>query len=239
MLIFLRSVIFNPVFYATGALWSILSAPLLLLPRAAMNVYIKFGSWLVLQELKYISGITYECRGLENIPAGSCLIASNHQSMWETVALYHILPEMDLIAKRELFWIPFFGWSLWKSGVVFVDRGSGPKALRHLLRRARANAQRGRKIWIFPTGTRTLPDQRADYKSGVAALYKGLNLPCVPVALNSGFFWPRRSFLRHAGCVQVHFLPAISPGLDRRAFMKNLETAIEEKSLELAAKVGC
>ena len=237
MLIFLRSLLFNLVFYITGASWSFFGAPLLLLPRAVMHAYIRFGAWLVLQEIKYIAGITYICHGAENMPQSACLMASNHQSMWETVMLPYILPGMNFVSKKELFWIPFFGWNLWKAGDIFIDRRSGPSALRHLLRAARRNARWGRKIWIFPTGTRAAPAERLEYKPGIAALYKGLNLPCVPVALNSGLFWPRRSFLRHRGCVQVHFLPVIPPGLDRKTFMKNLETAIEDKALELASEI--
>ncbi len=238
MFIFLRSIVFNFIFYATGVLWSILGLPLLLLPRSAMHAYTRFGAWLVLQEMRYIARITYQCYGMDNLPQGAFLVASNHQSMWETVTMPYILPGMNFVSKKELFWIPFFGWNLWKAGDIFIDRTSGLSALRHLVHQAQGSILRGRKPLIFPTGTRSTPGARLEYRSGVAALYKDLNVPCVPVALNSGVFWPRRSFVRHPGCVQIHFLPALPPGLDRRIFMKKLEASIEEKALELAAKVG-
>jgi 1-acyl-sn-glycerol-3-phosphate acyltransferase len=233
--IVIRSVLFNIVFYLVLFVYLIAAMPTLLLPRHALLWMVKNWSRVNLRLLKLICNIDYEFRGLENIPLGAALIASKHQSMWETFALITVLPDPAYILKRELLWIPFFGWCAAKAQMIPVDRGKGSQALAAMTERARAETLKGREIIIFPEGTRRAPGAEPKYKFGVAYLYSELDVPCVPVALNSGLFWPRRSFRRFPGVVRVEFLEPIPPGLDRQVFYDRLQHVIETKTAELVA----
>jgi 1-acyl-sn-glycerol-3-phosphate acyltransferase len=140
--------------------------------------------------------------------------------------------------KRELFWIPFHGWFSHKFDMIPVDRDRGPAALRRMLKEAKTRIADGREIIIFPEGTRKTPGAPPDYKTGIVLLYDTLHVPCVPVALNSGVFWPRRSLLRRPGTVIVEILDPIPPGLPKAEFMQRLQTAIETASERLRAETG-
>ena len=231
-----RSLLFNVLFYVTTALFVVLGSPLLLGPRrwamAALALHGRFELWL----LKTIVGTKLEVRGAEKLPAGACLVASKHQSAWETFALIPLFRDPALLMKRELFWIPFHGWFSYKFDMIPVDRDKGPSALRRMLREAKKRAAAGREIIIFPEGTRRVPGAPPDYKTGVALLYESLGVPCVPVALNSGVFWPRRSLTRRPGTIVVEILDPIPPGLAKAAFMTRLEDAIEGASARLLAE---
>jgi 1-acyl-sn-glycerol-3-phosphate acyltransferase len=233
--IVLRSILFNAVFYLVLFVYLIAAMPTLLMPRGALLAMVKNWSRLNLRLLKVICNIDCEFRGLENIPKGAALIGSKHQSMWETFALITVLDDPAYILKRELLWIPFFGWCAAKAEMIPVDRGRRSQALAAMTERARMETARGREIIIFPEGTRRAPGAEPKYKFGVAFLYTELGVPCVPVALNSGLFWPRRSFRRYPGVVRVEFLPPIPPGLDRQVFYDRLQDAIETKTAELVA----
>jgi 1-acyl-sn-glycerol-3-phosphate acyltransferase len=233
--IVIRSVVFNVVFYLVLFVYLIAAMPTLLMPRGALLAMVKNWSRLNLRLLKIICNIGCEFRGLENIPEGAALIASKHQSMWETFALITVLKDPAYILKRELLWIPFFGWCAAKAEMIPVDRGRRSQALAAMTERARVETAKGREIIIFPEGTRRAPGAEPKYKFGVAFLYTELGVPCVPVALNSGLFWPRRSFRRYPGLVRVEFLPTIEPGLDRQAFYDRLQDAIETRTAELVA----
>lgn len=234
MIVF-RSVVFNIVFYLVLFVYLIVAMPTLLMPRGALLAMLRSWCRLSLRLLKLICGIDCEFRGLENIPKGAALIASKHQSMWETFALITVLEDPAYILKRELLWIPFFGWCAAKAEMIPVDRGRRSQALAAMTERAKRETARGREIIIFPEGTRRAPGAEPKYKFGVAFLYTELGVPCVPVALNSGLFWPRRSFRRYPGVVRVEFLPPIEPGLDRQTFYDRLQDAIETKTAELVA----
>jgi 1-acyl-sn-glycerol-3-phosphate acyltransferase len=231
-----RSLLFNVLFYVTTALFVVLGSPLLLGPRrwamAALALHGRFELWL----LKTIVGTKLEVRGAEKLPAGACLVASKHQSAWETFALIPLFRDPALLMKRELFWIPFHGWFSRKFDMIPVDRDKGPAALRRMLREAKKRAAAGREIIIFPEGTRRAPGAPPDYKTGVALLYESLGVPCVPVALNSGVFWPRRSLTRRPGTIVVEILDPIPPGLAKAAFMTRLEQAIEAAATRLLAE---
>jgi 1-acyl-sn-glycerol-3-phosphate acyltransferase len=138
------------------------------------------------------------------------------------------------VLKRELLSIPLFGWYLRKVGMIAVDRAAGASALRNMARQASEAFAEGRSILIFPEGTRVPPGESRPYHPGVAALYTQLKVPVVPVALNSGLFWGRRSFVKRPGTVTVQFLPPIPPGLDRKAFMRELESRIEAAAMVLS-----
>ena len=185
--------------------------------------------------LRMICGLHCEFRGVEKIPQGAALVASKHQSLWETFALIKMLKDPAYILKRELLWIPFFGWCAWKAGMIPVDRGARSQALNAMTERARQEIAKGRQIIIFPEGTRKAPGAEPKYKFGVAFLYIELGIPCVPVALNSGLFWPRRSFMRYPGTVRVEFLDPIAPGLDRQVFFDKLQAEVESATAKLVS----
>jgi len=231
-----RSLLFSLLFYVTTALFVLLGSPLLFAPRswamAALRLHCRTELWL----LKHIVGLDYEVRGLDKLPKGPCLVASKHQSAWETFALIPLFRDPTLLMKRELFWIPFHGWFSYKFGMIPVDRDKGPTALRRMLHAAQERIASGREIILFPEGTRRQPGAPPEYKTGIVLLYNALKVPCVPVALNSGVFWPRRSWLRKPGKVVVEILDPIPPGLPKVEFLSRLEGAIETASNRLLAE---
>ena len=233
-----RSLLFNVLFYVTTTLFVVIGSPLLFAPRgwamAALKVHARFELWL----LRAIVGTTIEVRGRGNIPQGPCLVASKHQSAWETFALIPIFRDPALLMKRELFFIPFHGWFSRKFEMIPVDRDKGPAALRRMLHEARKRIDDGREIIIFPEGTRRPPGAPPDYKTGIVLLYNALGVPCLPVALNSGLFWPRRSVIRRPGTIVVEILPPIPPGLPREEFLRRLQEAIEGASSRLLVEAG-
>jgi len=233
MMLWLRSVVFNIVFYVTMIVICILALPTLLLPYRVLIATARLWARINVALLRAICGVRYEFRGTERIPKGALLVASKHQSMWETFALLLILDDPTYILKRELMWIPLFGWFTWKAGMVAVNRGKGARALAAMMTRARAELARGRQIVIFPEGTRRRPGAEPKYKYGVAHLYQALEVPCLPLALNSGLFWPRRSLLRFPGTIVVEALPPIPPSLDRDAFFERLKHDTEAATARL------
>ncbi|HEX9569826.1 MAG TPA: lysophospholipid acyltransferase family protein, partial [Rhodospirillales bacterium] len=191
--------------------------------------------------LERLAGIGYEVRGRERLPEPPCILAVKHQSAWDTLIWHLIADDPAIVMKRELLALPIYGAYCRKTEMIAVDRKAGASAMRAMLEAARAAAAAGRPIVIFPQGTRTAPGTptaAAPYLPGVSALYRGLGLPVVPVALNSGLFWPRRSFLRRPGRIVLEYLEPIPPGLPRAAFMAELEGRIETatRRLEVEAR---
>lgn len=233
MSVILRSVIFNVLFYVTLVAYLAAALPTLLLPRrhllALARAWARTNLWL----LRVVCGIKADFRGVERIPRGGAIIASKHQSIWETFALLPYVDDPTFILKRELMWIPLFGWYLWKEQMIPVNRGARGPALAAMTERAKIEVQRGRQIIIFPEGTRRPPGAEPQYKFGVAHLYAETGVPCVPVALNSGLFWPRRSFRRFPGTVVVQVCEPIAPGLDKSAFIARLQEVIETAAATL------
>lgn len=231
-----RSILFGILFYATTALFVLLGSPLLFLPRnwamAALKLHARTELWL----LKHIVGLDFEVRGRDKLPEPPFLVASKHQSAWETFALIPVFRDPVLLMKRELFWIPLHGWFSYKFGMIPVDRDKGPTALRRMLRAAEERIGAGREIIMFPEGTRRPPGAAPDYKTGIVLLYHALKVPCVPVALNSGVFWPRRRWTRKPGKIVVEILEPIPPGLAKAEFLTRLEDAIETASTRLLAE---
>jgi 1-acyl-sn-glycerol-3-phosphate acyltransferase len=227
VLIIARSVAFNLFFYLNLVVEMLAVLPTLVLPRGAIQAVVRFWArtnhWL----LRRICGIECEFRGLEKIPPGSLLVAAKHQSLWETFALFGLFADPAFILKRELMWIPFFGWYARKAGMIPVDRGKRSQALSDLALRARHELAHGRQIVIFPEGTRRAPGAEPRYKFGIAHLYGETGVACLPIALNSGLFWPRRSFRRYPGVITVEVLDPIAPGLSKDEFARTLEHAIE------------
>jgi len=230
----IRSILFNFTFYVVSAAILVGFSPLLLMPRGlnvtAMHLWSRLTMWL----LRIITGMKYELRG--KLPEGPVLIASKHQSMWDTIIYTAILHDPAMVLKRELLWVPFYGWYSLKTRMIAIDRGAGASAIRRLIAQARAAIALNRAIVIFPEGTRSSPGAKLDYKPGIAALYRQLGVPCVPVALNSGLYWPRRKFWRKPGTIVLEFLDPIPASLSREAFMRELETRIETASMRLYAE---
>jgi 1-acyl-sn-glycerol-3-phosphate acyltransferase len=232
-----RSLLFNLLFYVTTALYVVLGSPLLFAPRSWAMAALANHAHFELFLLRHIVGLKLEVRGHDKLPRTACLVASKHQSAWETFALIPLFRDPALLMKRELFWIPFHGWFSKKFEMIPVDRDKGPAALRAMLRETRKRVVDGREIIIFPEGTRRPPGAPPDYKTGVVLLYEALGIPCVPVALNSGLFWPRRSLLRRPGTIVVEFLDPIPPGLPKSEFLLRLIESIETASNRLLAEV--
>ncbi len=198
-MILLRSILFNLLFYLNLVAHLLLAVPTLVMPYWCVVAVAKLWGRTNLWLLRHVCGLDVEWRGLEKIPPGGIIVAAKHQSAWETFALLTLLGDPVFILKRELMWIPVFGWCLRKAGMIPVDRGAGRAALAAMTARARAALAAGRQIIIFPEGTRRPAGAAPKYKFGVAFLYADCGAPCVPIALNSGLFWPRRRFLRFPG----------------------------------------
>jgi 1-acyl-sn-glycerol-3-phosphate acyltransferase len=228
-----RSLLFNALFYASLILHMIVALPVLALPHRIHLAFVRSYALTSLWLLRIVCGTKVEWRGLEKLPRGGCIVACKHQSAWETFSLYQVLADPTYILKRELMWIPLFGWHMRKSGLIPIDRGAGLAALSRMTARARGELERGRQVVIFPEGTRRSPGDPPSYRPGVAHLYGKTGVACVPVALNSGLFWPRRSLLRFPGTVLVEVLDPIPPGLEPRAFLARLQNDLETASARL------
>lgn len=225
--LWLRSLCFNVGWYAGTTLIAVIGAPILLLPRRMVVRWAQFWIRFCLWWLRITVGLTHRVRGLEHLPAGPAIIASKHQSSWETLAYTLLFPDAAIVLKRELLFIPIVGWAMARAGNIAVERGDGASALRGLVRQSKTVIGEGRSIVIFPEGTRVAIGAEHPYQVGTAALYRQLGIPVVPVALNSGLFWGRRRFVKRPGIVDVEIQPAIVPGLDRRRFMAVLHQGIE------------
>jgi len=233
VLVILRSVLFNALFYLNLFALMCVALPTLALPRRAILSVVRFWARSNIWLLRTVCGITVEFRGLDRIPPGPLLVASKHQSLWETFALVPQFGDPAFILKRELMWLPFFGWYAWKAGMIPVDRGARSQALAAITLLARAELARNRQIVIFPEGTRRPPGAAPGYKYGVVHLYAECGVACLPIALNSGLFWPRRSIRRYPGTIIVEFLDPIAPGLDKQIFFERLQQVIETASARL------
>lgn len=238
-IVWLRSAAFNVLFFAYTAVAAFAGLPALpFLSPHGVRLYARLWMRGVLWLLRRIVGLEVEIRGLDRLPDGPVIFAAKHQSALDTLLFHTIRTDVVYGLKRELGRIPVFALYLGRSGNIFVDRGGAATALKSLVRGARTAVERGCSIAIFPEGTRKPPGAPPDYKSGVAALYAALGVPVVPVALNTGLFWPRRSFVKRPGRAVVELLEPIPPGLDRQRFMTLLEERIEARQRVLEAGVS-
>jgi 1-acyl-sn-glycerol-3-phosphate acyltransferase len=232
----LRSIAFNALFYLNTVFWLVVALPTFFMPYRAVIGIAKAWGRTNLVLLRWIAGIDFELRGAEKIPRGPLIVAAKHQSAWETFALLPLFESPVFILKRELQWIPIFGWLTIKGRMVPVDRRKGSRALVAMTERARIELADNRQLIIFPEGTRRPPGAEPRYKYGVAHLYAAEGVPCLPIALNSGLFWPRRSIRRKPGTVVVEILDPIPPGLDKDAFFERLQGDIEAATARLIAE---
>ncbi|MBL8708068.1 MAG: 1-acyl-sn-glycerol-3-phosphate acyltransferase [Rhodospirillaceae bacterium] len=232
----LRATLFNVLYLLWTVAMHIVCLPLLLASSSVIHgagkVWIAGALWL----LKVCVGLDAREIGTENLPKGPALFAVKHQSAWETLYLSWRLNQPAFVLKRELLRIPLFGWFLRRVGMIAIDRGGKASALKKMVADARNVFDQGRPVIIFPEGTRVAPGAHRPYQPGIAALYAQLDVPVVPVALNSGLFWGRKAIIKKPGTITIEYLPAVPPGLDRKAFMRELEARIETAANRLAGK---
>jgi 1-acyl-sn-glycerol-3-phosphate acyltransferase len=231
-----RALLFNLCFFGLTFLVCLAYLPLMLLPWRVLSGAVRLWAVMVMWLLRVVVGIRHQVRGAEKLPQRPAIIAAKHQSAWETIAFNALLRDPAFVFKSELLLIPVWGWLAWRTGQIRVDRRAGAKALKRMAAAARTAIADRRSIVIFPQGTRTPPGQAGPYLPGVAALYQALQVPVVPVALNSGRFWGRRAFLKRPGVITIEYLDPIPPGLDRKAFMRQLEHRIETATRRLEAE---
>ncbi len=225
----LRSIIFNICFAIFTLFISTVALPVYLAPfkyRSKVHIIWAKGAMIL---SRYILGITVRVVGRENLPAGACVLASKHQSAFEAIAFAELFWPVLFVLKKELTYIPFFGWALIATRQIIIDRGAGIQAMRHLIREGKRAAQLGARIPIFPEGTRTFVGAQPPLLPGVIALARHLNLPIVPVALNSGTLWPRSSFWKKAGVITVQIFPPLSSSLSKDDMLQTLHQQINTK----------
>lgn len=232
-MIWLRSLLFQLAFGLWTTALGIAFLPLLLAPPLWMMRLGTFWSAGTLWLLRCCVGLDYEVRGREHLPPGPALIAMKHQSAWDTFAAPVIFRNPAMVMKRELGWIPFYGWYALKAGMIPIDRSGGAGALKRMVEASEKALAQGRPILIFPEGTRSAVGARVTYQPGTVALYRQLGVPLVPVAVNSGLYWGRRHFLKRPGRITVEILPVIAPGGERRAVLAELERSIETATARL------
>ncbi len=233
---FFRSVLFNVFFFVLHSALVVGMLALLPFPRRSMQVTVRLWTNVLRAGLKLIVGLDLEVRGRGNLPQGACIIASKHQSALDTFVFYLLLNDPNYVMKKELIQIPVWGWHARKCGAISVDRDGGAGALKQMLRDTEDRMTGDRQVILFPEGTRTAPGTRHPYNPGIAAVYARIKVPVVPVALNSGLFWGRRSFNKKPGVITIEFLPPMPPELDRGQFMSELENRIETATEKLVAE---
>jgi 1-acyl-sn-glycerol-3-phosphate acyltransferase len=232
-----RSAAFNFVFFAATIAALLVTWPVLLTPRPQPALWVarQWGRF-VFAALRMLVGLRCEIRGDVQRLTGPVLIACNHQSAWDTVVFLWLCRMPTYAMKKELMAIPIFGWMAKRQGHIAVDRKAGAAAFRRLQRQAGAALAAGRQIVLFPEGTRVAADEQRPYQPGIAGLYAALGVPVVPVAVNSGLFWARRSFIKRPGTIVLEILPEIPAGMARQAFLAELELRIRSATERLIAE---
>ncbi|KRA59506.1 acyl-phosphate glycerol 3-phosphate acyltransferase [Caulobacter sp. Root655] len=232
-MIYLRSFLFQLYFWVWSVFTTLWMLPFLVLPRKATIWALRVWANGLILGLRVLAGTKVEVRGREHLPAGPALIAAKHQSMFDVFAQFALLPDACLVMKKELLRVPLFGWYGLKAGMIVVDRAGHSMALKKLVRDTVDRMKETRQVVIFPEGTRGDVGVGGDYKPGIAALYRELDLPVTPLALNCGVHWPK-GFLRPPGTIVFEYLPAIPAGLKRGEFMREVQTRIDAatKALE-------
>jgi 1-acyl-sn-glycerol-3-phosphate acyltransferase len=233
-MLLVRSVLFNTAFYVNIIVRMLVLSPIyFLLPRKAAyripKAWAASNNWLMAK----IVGATFEIEGIENIPEGGCIFAPKHQSAWDTFALLPYQRDPVYILKRELMWIPLFGWYVAKQKMIPVNRGARGKVMVEVMERTKEEMAKGRQLIIYPEGTRRPPGAAPEYRYGIARIYRDVQVPVVPIVAHWGLFWGRRKLIKHPGHFKVRVLPAIEPGLDPDAFYARLQDVLETASDKL------
>lgn len=232
------NLLFNLFLILWEILYTLVALPIVFLPSYVITFFLVQAVKVVLFILHVLCGIKYEIRGIENIPKQPCIIASQHQSPFETFIFIVLFRGAIFVLKRELKWIPFIGLHLMALKMIFINRSNGASSLRNVIRLAKIRIRENRSIIIFPEGTRIDVTHTVKYQPGVAALYSALSVPVLPVALNTGLFWPKNilSLKRKPGKALIEILPPIYPGLNKNDFLQHLEQTTQEKSRELISQ---
>ena len=233
---FVRGALFQSGWVVFTLVLGILGLPFLVLSREMTRKISWTWARGTLCWLRLTTGIGYEIRGLEYLPASPSIVALKHQAAFETFLLNQLLRDPAVVLKRELLKIPFFGWYLQAVGMIAIERSAGAGAMKSMIAQARAALAAGRPVAIFPEGTRAAVGAKPAYHPGVAALYSQLGVPLVPVALNSGLYWGKGLFAKRPGRVVVEILPPIPSGLDRREAIRQLEISVESATAKLVAE---
>ena len=224
---FIRSLLF----YLLLSFWTIflglICLPYLILPNKYLFRQVKLWIKGIFFLLKNICKITHEIQGIGHFPDHSVLIASKHQSAFETLALFYYLPQSIFIHKKQLFLIPIFGQYLKKINMISIDRKGGAVTMRRMLKQAKIKMYEGFSIIIFPEGTRKKPGEEPNYKSGFVGIYKAMDTEILPVAVNSGNCWPKHTFVKNSGHIIIKILPLISSNINKKQILKDVEVAIE------------
>lgn len=198
----------------------------------ACKTYAGYAMW----SARWLIGLRSEVRG--EVPQGEVLVAAKHQSFLDIMIIFHALPRAKFIMKREIHWTPIIGQYTKRMEMIAVDRGKRGKAIAKMIEDVNAGRMEGGQLVIYSQGTRVAPGAHIPYKVGTSVLYGQLGQPCVPVATNAGYFWPRRGLYRRPGVAVVEFLTPIEPGLTKEAFMAELETRVERASEDLLLEAG-
>lgn len=237
-MILLRSLVYVVWLYGGIVLFALGGLPLMFVSRRNHRHMIRLWAKSQIWGLRAICGVRVVHRNLDRAPTGgAALIAGKHQGMLDVIAPFAVLDDPCFVLKRELIALPFFGWHAAKADMIPIDRSAAASALKKMVAAARDRVSgQGRQLVIFPEGTRVEPGAPTEYKPGVAALYRDLDLPCVPVATNSGAHWPPHGFIRRPGTVVFEWLEPIPAGLKRAEFMSELERRIETASAALLAE---
>lgn len=238
-MLIIRSLLFNLLFfgwttiYCISILWTLLfGRPVVM---GAIRFYLRSLAFLE----RWVIGLHYEVRGREHLPATGCyLVGAKHHSMWETMKLHALFRDPSIVLKHELLHIPIWGWYVRRANLIPVKRGKRGAAIASLVRGARSMRDQGREIVIFPQGTRVGVGEYRPYKVGIGILYEALKVPIVPMALNSGMFWGKHSFIKRPGTITIEFLPPIAPGLSKETALFELEARLEAASDRLVVAVG-
>ncbi len=225
------------IFYICLSIWTIflgvMCIPFLFLPSKILKFPTKLWIKVIFVFLDKICNIKHKIEGLENVPLEPILIASKHQSTFETFALYYYLEDCFFVHKKELFIIPIFGQYLFKSNMVAIDRDGGTKAMRKMLQDTKSRLDLGRSIIIFPEGTRKEPGSKPDYKTGFIGIYNHTKKKLLPVAVNSGLCWSKKSWILKNGLITIKILPIIKENLDKKEIFTKVQNTIETESNKL------
>lgn len=232
-MLFLRSLLFNIYFPLWTAILAICAIPFIFTNWRISAIIGHIWAEGIIIGMRVICGIKYEIRGVENLPAEPFIIAAKHQSTWETAIFLKLLNSPAYILKKELLSIPLFGSYLKTMKMIPIDRDGGSKTLKAMLNDVKDRIAHKRSVVIFPEGTRTMPGEKLPYQPGVAFIYKDAEVPVIPVALNSGLFWPKKGSERKSGTIILEYLQPVPKGLDRKEFSAYIEKTIEEESERL------